>query len=644
MFLLKRIWASAVIALIAWLIPAQAFSVERDPYAVNSLIGQVHFLYFREAEDRDNNAKTVSNDFIQEYTLDMRGYYASRRLLIYDAGWGYINKQTNTNTTDTDTGIHNYYLSTTLLPLSYIPLTLYANRQSRTIETASSDSSSIRTEFGLSWSLFFRRLPETTLRARRIQTDNSDESNQTTDIYQVGMKKDIGPTKNRFNYSLSNSSLDEKSASQYALNFNNDTDISRSTIFRLGATRGVTEAWDNPTSTVNGLSLSLESAPSKEFTQRHSYAYFNNETNGDSQTGSVYYGQMSYDFSTRLASSLSLNVNNNLSDSGTSTAESESFSTTANVNYRLTSAVGLSQLVAYSRTETNSNDPAANVSDLETLNTMTSVSYGKKLNWATLGARGGLGYTDEKSQDARGQAIRQDYSITLAGIDLNKYIGASASINYLKETTISGDNIDSTNKNYNLSMYNKMWRKYVESTASYTRSVYETYLTDFGSTKDTFQFRANSKYYKNTQLYANARYQKSSQGLVGDSRNTSAGFGGKHIRNLYRGKLALSLSYTISDSTYDGGADSYTTLRYSLGYNRTLFNRIGWAALFDRFEEDASNSFTNQTTITNNLSYALRSWLLSMEHRYTVLEDLNNEVVRTSIMLRASRTFIRLWR
>src|SRR4030067_2294374 len=277
MFLLKRIWASAVIALIAWLIPAQSFSVERDPYAVNSLMGQVHFQYLRETEDRDNYAKTVSNDFIQEYTLDMRGYYASRRLLIYDADWGYINKQNSTNTTDTNTGLHNYYLSTTLLPLSYIPLTLYANRQSRTIETAPSDSSSIRTEFGLSWSLVFRRLPETTLRARRIQTDNSDGSNQTTDTYQVGMKKDIGPTKNRLNYSLSNSSLDEKSASQYALNFNNDTNISRSTIFRLGATRGVTESWDNPASTVNGLTLSLTSSPSREFSQSHGDGYFSSE-------------------------------------------------------------------------------------------------------------------------------------------------------------------------------------------------------------------------------------------------------------------------------------------------------------------------------------------------------------------------------
>ena len=644
MFLLKRIWASAVIALIAWLIPAQSFSVERDPYAVNSLIGQVHLEYLRDTSEGTNSKKTVSDSFLQRYTLDMRGYYASRRLLTYDAGWGYINKQNSTNTTDTDTGIHNYYLSTTLLPLSYIPLTLYANRQSRTIETSSSDSSSTRTEFGLSWSLFFRRLPETTLKARRIQTDNSDGSNQTTDTYQVGMKKDIGPTRNRLNYSLSNSSLDEKSASQYALNFNNDTDISKSTIFRLGATRGVTESWDNPASTVTGLSLSLESAPSKEFTQRHSYGYFSNETDGDSQTGSVYSGQMSYDFSTRLASSLSLNVNNNLSDSGTFTAESESFSTTANVNYRLTSAVGLSQLVSYSRTETNSTDPAANVSDLESLNTLTSASYIKNLNWAILGSSAGLGYADEKSQDARGQAVTQNYTLSLTNIDLNKYVGASTSFTHSSATTISGDNIDSTNQTYNLDMYNKMWRKYVESTASYTRSVYETYLTDFRSKKDTFQFRANSKYFKGTKLYANARYQNSSQGLVGDSQNTSVEFGGNHQRNLYRGKLALSLSYTISDSTYDGGSNSYTTLRYSLGYNRTLFKRIGWAALFDRFEEDASNSFTNQTTISNNLSYALRSWLLSLEHNYTILEDLNNEVVRTSIMLRASRAFIRIWR
>lgn len=184
----------------------------------------------------------------------------------------------------------------------------------------------------------------------------------------------------------------------------------------------------------------------------------------------------------------------------------------------------------------------------------------------------------------------------------------------------------------------------MEATARYTRSVYETYLTGLDSRKDDIQFKANSKYFKKTVLYADAKYTNSFQGIIGDTSSASLGLGGQHKRNLYRGTLALSLDYRVTDSTYEGGTDTYTTLRYSLGYNRALLRKIGWSALFERLEEDSQDSFTNNTSLTNSLSYALRSWLLTAEHNYTLLEDLNNEVARTSIMLRASRTFIRLWR
>ncbi len=638
----RKIWTALALALFVWLLPTQGFSFEEDPYAYKSLFGKVSFEYERRATDENQN-QTTSHKFLQRYSLDLRGYAINRRLLIYDAGYNYTNSDYRSKSSRSNTGISNYFLRTTALPLSAIPLTLYASRRSSR-STSATESTTTEDKYGLRWLLYFRSLPKTTLSAERDHLESSDGGMSTTDTYRLDMEKAIGPTENYFSYNQINADTGGDNYSRYVINFTNATKVSKSTHFFFGATRSGGESAINQPATLTGVSLVLKSAPSKDFSQTHTYNHYNSERSDHTQTGNLYSGDMRYEFTKRLNASFSLDVNNTTSTSETFSSESVSQSTSMTVRYRLTSTTTLRQLVAYSKSESNSDDPAANLTDTETLRTLTSINYNKRLNWAMLGTSAGLGYTDEKSgSDTAGQAIEQNYSLTLSDIDLNRYIAAGTSADYSTRTTISGNDISHTRYAFNLDLYNKIWKRYVDANARYTRSATKTYISDFENRNEVYQLSADSTYFNNTNFNALARHSKTFEEITGTGKSTALSFGANHNRRLYKGLLALAYNFTTTRTDYEGNSDKINTTLYSLNYTRTLLDDMIWRFLAQRSSQEASNSFSNITTIKNSLVYPLRSWLFSGDHEYRITEYANSERTETILMLRASRIFIRMW-
>ncbi len=641
MFRVKRIWPAIMLSLAAWLLPAKGYCKVDDPYAYKSLLGRITFEYERNNAKQDD-IETESSSFLQRYSLDAKGYLLNRRLIIYDAGWAYQNDDYSSDTSELNTSTTNLYLRTTMLPLSSIPLTLYGRRNSNTLSTR--EGTDVETVYGLEWDMRFRTLPETYLMAERDQKESGDGFTTTTDKYRVELKKDLGPTQNILNYYLSNSDSGGPESSQYTVNFINSTKVSRSTHFSLGAVRSVSEPADEPVTTLHGASLSLRSAPSKDFYQTHSYNYYSKETDGDTQEGTSYSGRMSYDISKRLYSALSLNVNNTTSETGSSTTESNSLSSSASVRYRISNELNLLQTASYSKTDTNSSDPTANVADRERLSTHTALSYAKILSWAQLSTGAGLGYTDEKSQsEEAGQGLDQSFYLSLSDIDLNKYVGAATSYNYANTTTISGDNIDSTSQAYTLSLYNKVWRQYAVATGSYALSTYKSHTMLLEEKKEKVRAEAESTYFKDTRFKAFAEYSKTFQEITGEGEALARGFSAKHERDFFKGFLGLSAAYSITDSTFEGGSDSVSLTQYNLSYTRRLIRNMTWQAFLQRTEQETSNSLKNTTLIKNMVFLPLRSWDITAEHEYKITEDPGRELTENSIFFRATRAFMRIW-
>ncbi|MFQ5735521.1 MAG: hypothetical protein ACE5GY_01490 [Thermodesulfobacteriota bacterium] len=642
MFRNPRFWPAILLILTVWLIPAKGLCVVDDPYAYKYLFGRLLLEYERDNIDRDG-VREDDTKFKQTYVLTARGYTLSRRLIIYDAGAAYENNDFTSNKTTTNTTTTRYNFRTTLLPLSAIPLTLYWDRTA-TMLTTTSETTTTESVYGLNWYMNFRTLPRVYLSAERDLTETSDGDTGTTDLYSVELSKEIGPTENKLNYDLSQSETNGSAFSRYTLNFTNNTDISRNTKFFLGTTRAQTSSTDESSTTLTGVSLSIMSSPSSDFRQTHSFNYYKNEDDTNTQEGNTYDGTMQYEVTRRLHTSFTLDINNTLNDSGTSKSEDKTTSTSMAVSYQLTDAFSISQLLAYSVSDTNSTDPAANVADRETFRELTRLTYAKRLRWARMSASGGLGYTQEKSQSIiSGQAIEENAQFSLINIDLNRFVGADMSLTYRHTKTISGDNIDSTSDAYHVSVYNKMWKKYAYAVATYNKTTDTSYLNLIDRWKEEYRLEATSKYFKDIDLRSYYEIIKNFENIIGTNVSTNKGFSARHKRDFYGGRLDLLFDYSTFDSTFPGGSDSLTQLRYTISYARRLLRGLEWSASIDRITQDTDTAFENDTRIHNMLRYPFRSWLLSLEHRYTVTEAPSRDFTESLLLLKASRAFVRVW-
>lgn len=634
-----------------FLIPSEAYSLERDPYLFRTLIGKIEFEYEKETATENGKKASDASRFTQTYSLDTRGNLLSRYLIIYDAGVSYSNTGYKTDITNYDITNLNTYLRTTLLPKSAIPLTLYGGYDDQKTTGLDSNFWNKRLTYGLNWFSRLRTLPKITLMAERVH-----EKTQSTDtlntLFRVKAEKDIGPTENEIEY-IYQYNDDQNSASfssSSSTNLHNLTHLSSHTTMSIGATRTTinnkVDSATNPQETditLQGVSLSLSSKPSQEFNQTHNYTFYSNKTKTGTTDGSSYAGDLNYKFSDRLQSHMSLGFSESNEETPTSSSKSKSISTSDSIIYSLTSNLTLSETVEYANTSTNGDTNQLNLGDRSLLRIFTNLAYRKRLDWALMNASYGIGYIEDSTKiKAGGKGVEQDVFLSLADIKINPYVGFGTSARYRNIQALSG-NIGGTSYSYGAEAYNRPWRKYAILVATYTKDVNSSWIEVLNSDRTTYKLSAESDYFRNTRLKASAEKIDSFNEISGSTSSTAEEASAEHRRNLFGGNLNALIAFGHSTVKSSGPDQDVSTRLYQLKYTKYLLRSMFWQALFERNERTDQSTFVNNTIIENTLYMPLRSWLFSIEHRYTITDDYQRNLRDNRILLKASRTFFRAY-
>ncbi|MBI5641956.1 MAG: hypothetical protein HY954_00620 [Deltaproteobacteria bacterium] len=638
MFRNKRLlWAAVFLA--GCFAPKVAYAVEEDPYIYKSLVGRVYF-EFEKASTEQNGVSSDSSRFQQTYSLDLKGNIVSRRLVIYDAGFAFTDNNYTSTSSDINTDTKDYYLRTTILPKSGIPLTLYGTHAESS--TSSSDSITTKTTYGLNWFLKLRTLPQTSIYAERALTESSSVESETGN-YKVIMKKALGPTQNELTstYSTSDSS-DGTNSSQNTINYSNTTKVSRSTQLYLGATRSNSESDDTDTS-LEGLTLTLNSKPSTDFTQNHHYTFYRTKIDSDTQIGKNYSADMLYRLNDRADANAGLNLSTADNESSSSSSETATTGANAGVNYRVTSNLSTSGAVSYSDYKTNSTDSSTTTGDRKTFRVTSRATYNKTLSWALLGAGYSLGYVEDKAQDLpAGKGLEQTVNGSLSNIDVNRFVGFAVAYSRGEVKTFSGENIDTTTKTYSASAFNKELKKYILMNASYQKYSLDSYLDSTDSKTETYRLDATSTYFKNVSLQSYAERSNTFTTQSGFGQSDSAGVSASHGRAVLKGNLSLSVFYSVTDSEFEGGSELVKDAQYLASYSRK-FNNLSWQSTLQMTEKRGSSTKKDALLFQNSLLYPLRSWLVALEQKYSLTNDNNTETKENSILFKATRVFVRIW-
>lgn len=619
---------------------------------IRSLIGKIQLEYEKSTATENTRTTSDASHFKQTYSLDTRGNLLSRYLIIYDAGATFSDTNYKSGgIANYDTMDVNYYLRTTFLPKSAFPLTLYGSYDDQNISGLAIPSWHTRVIYGLNWFSRLRQFPTTTVTAERAN-DKTPTTDTLTTNFRLTAEKDIGPTENQIDYSYQLSD-DQKSAGFSSLStasLRNLTHLSKNTTMTVGATRSDSKnKIDSPNNppptevTLQGVSMSLASKPSQEFNQSHNYTYFSNKSTGTS-VGSTYSGDMDYRFSDRLKSHLGLTYSANSTEAATSTTKNQTISTGDNIAYDITSNLSIAESVTYSKITTNaSTGTTANVGGRSNLALLTTLSYRKNLDWALFNSSYGLGYTeDNTSLKAGGKGIQQNVSAGLGGIRVVPHVGFNTSAYYSTIKNLSG-NISGNSHGYSASAYNRSWMRYITLNASYDKNAKSAWITVLEQKRETYRFTAVSEYFRNTRIHANAQHINDFNEITGFTNTSSEDVGIAHQRRLFGGYLDLSVSFDHTTSRSSGIPQKVFNSVYELKYTRNVLKTLMWQALARRTERTDQATFINTTSIENSVFLPLRSWLFSVDHSYSITQDYQRDLRENRIMLKASRTFFRVY-
>jgi hypothetical protein len=508
MSFIKRVWSTlTVLTLAIIMLPSAGHAVQADPYRYTTILGLVDLQYERyRAEELRFTEETKS--FQQLYSLTMLGQVLSRKLMVYDMGvtWKDINYQTKS--TDRKTKVLDYFFTTTLLPLSKIPLTLYANKTETDMGGTFTREDS-RITYGLNWMMNFRTLPKTRIHAeRRINDLSGTETIETN--FELNMEKDLGPTENTFAYYF-NASENPSSSDPYTretiehiFNLTNVTHISKSTLFSIGGTRGIQKHPESNDGdiTITGLSASFTSRPSEYFTQIHHYTYFNNVSDsGEDNTGHYYTGDMKYWIAEDLRSSLDLSIERRDDDTRSNRLELNSLTTQLALDWFPTDNLTLSELISYSDYRSNSGDPLTpNTGSREEFSAISRARYSRPLDWARMSVQYSVGYSEKAfSEEGSGAGIDQEVSGALGAININRYLGFETNARHRRLDGISGD-IWERETSFSFDTYNKQWQEYVEVLASYDRASSSGWVNILTRKTEKYTLDAKTELLNNTKV------------------------------------------------------------------------------------------------------------------------------------------------
>lgn len=601
----KKFWLMTVLLATAWLMPNEALSYEKDEYLRKSIRGRVFLAY--ETYDRTyiNNQTDSTTRFQQTYSFDMRGNLLSRNLIIYDAGATWNIGDYNTNSSAVNSKATRYYARTTILPRSAIPLTLHWSTD--TSSSGLSKDQNVNKVYGLNWFARFRTLPTT-----RISADTAENNFGTnltkTNRYTLDMEKELGPTKNILNFKEqdTHTSPSGNSTNQYTLNINNKTKIGRGTDLTAGFTKGETGGTASDIgSTMQGISLLLNSKPSDEFTQTHNYNFYSNKSSDNAQEGNIYTGSLSYDVGRAFNSNISLDVDNSRTDSQTSKTKNNNLASKADVRLALSTHWFLSQHFSVDNRTTNSAPPTVNLNNHSIFKSLTALNYIRPLKWVKLSGHYGAGYTKESytRPPSSGKGLTQDASVAMNNIDVTKYAGFSTSASFKRVENTRGKK-NSSSKSYALSGFNKVGRKYAAVSSSYTKTFNKSWNSQYDSDSASYNLAANSNYFRYTTLgytMANSSKFNSTDGVLKkSSKNFSLGY----KRPLLNGDFKSTLTYVVSDSTARGNITATDAKSATIGYGRKVFDgTISTSFDYSSSHSVAINTSTDERNRVVSLNY-----------------------------------------
>lgn len=619
--------------------PAQGLAVDEDPYLYRTLLGTI-FLEYEKSNYITDQYKLKNSHFTERYSLDTIGNLVSRRVFIYDASVVYTNINYDANGNETETDDTDYRIKTTILPNSAIPLTLHGARTESESSNAGGTNKGTNTNYGLEWRLLMNTLPKLQLTMDKTETESTNSKNNIT-ATNLNIEKDLGPTTNEvfLRKNVSKSSSGDRS-SYKQINATHGTKVSKSTSFSAGGSRSDSEDNRNGESSHDGYSFALNSAPSRDFQQNHSYFYYKTSDDGR-RDGSTYSGNLTYNISKDLTTNASVAFNKTESSTATSQSKSSGNSSSGSVSYRLTRTVSISENVSYNNNQSSITDSiATNTSDYKTFTSTTSASYGDTFSWTSFGLSYGGSYVEEEVGEEKSTAIGQTGAISLGNINFNRYVGFNTSASFSESESPSGKTNTDT-RVYDFGFFNKALVEYISISGGANKSSTSSWIEGMDQRAETYRLDASSNMFKIIAITGFAERLKTFDGVKGWTIVDTEGANVSQKSILFGGPLELSASYRLTEREYYGGTERLTTAMYLASYERPLLGLMAWKLDSSITEKREDRRISRTSTIKNSLVYPLRAWLFSLDHRYilneTTMQDSNENVY----LFRASRSFAR---
>ena len=640
MFRSRQAICAFLLVLAGALLPETGYCVEEDLYVYRLLFGGVQFGFERQTQDYGTR-EVVRDTFRQGYYLDTLGNIINRYMATYDAGVRLTKTSSESGNFEAESQGFDYYLKTSILPRSAIPLTLHFSQYFSESEFGGSGSSSSieneSTRYGLHWEMKFRDLPKTSIFAETSETSGQGSST-TSSIYRLDMEKKIGPSDNSLFYNLNTTDSSSGSSTfTSGINIRNRTKLSRATSMNFGFSAGSSESESSAgtnTTEVQGLAVGLVSSPGVEFDQSHNYSYFSSKIDASETSGQVYSGSMGYRFSERLAGSTSLAVSETTGKSPTGETSNESFGYGLNVSYAVNDNISLFQAVNYGSSE----DSAGNKST--SYGTNTGINYRKLLDWAAFSSGYGLGYThQEVNANKPFTGLQQSVNASLSNIDVNKYVLFSTGFSFSDSSDSNGSWNRSTS--YSLSAANKEWTEFVTMQGGYSRTNSTSKIDIYNTSSQNLRFSATSDYFRNTNFAFVSTYNQREDEAIGTSTQQTQTFSANHNRPFYDGNLRLGYQYSRNNSDFKGGDETNISSTIIASYNRKILGNVDWDSSLSRSKTEVDSSFYATTHLTNTFRFGLRAWFVSLEHRYTLIEDSLREQVDNTYFVFIQRNFVR---
>lgn len=647
MFRCRKLLWTAIVFAIFFFSPVKGSAVEVDPYAYRSLVLNIKFEYKKIKTESSGISREIGS-FLQDYSLETRGNLISRRLFIYDAGFGYQKINYSFDVFRNDTDQYKYFLKTTFLSKSSIPLTLFGDvTESKSKNGKKTEDTA--TNYGFSWQSKIRRLPHVFVLVQKTKLRGTSADSDKL-YYRLNVDKDIGPTKNDAQfYSTNRDNFRSGTKSmQRTLQLRNRTEIAKNTDLTASGVASVSE-FEEPGLTSEeadvkayGMSFTFTSKPSQEFNQSHNYTSFNTRRGDQKNDGDSYNGDLHYTFSQRMRGELALRINRDNDSSPTISSDAETLNSYGFIEYHLTGNLTLQERVSYYTTEsTSTTEAGTNLTDRQALNVTTSLLYRRRLSWAYFSSNASVGYVDDTTAgDLGGKGISLGLGLGLTGIDVTKYALFNITASEARTKKFTG-NIHSRTSSFMFMANSRAWDKYVKMRGSYSKSINSSYISALETKEEKYQFNANSDYIRNTSMGLDANRSHTFNSIVGLNRIDIINLYASHTRNLYGGRLNLSFRYNWRDIEGSKSSSNSRTASYSAKYLRWLFSRVFWQATAARSERDSDGTFTDSSIIKNSFLYQLRAWTLTADHTYTMESSQITDKKETILMLTASRQFYR---